>query len=334
MLEYDLESLLRVRYPHIEFIIINDRSTDKTGEIINRFAAIDNRIKAIHITELPQGWLGKVNALRIGEEDATGEWLLFTDADIRFENDVLERAVAYVEVNNIDHLSLLPSDRSQSEKLLLPLFVMAFGAMFVERMKARHIGDKNSAAFTGVGAFNLVRRTAFEKTPGFKWLKMEVIDDVGLGLMLKKTGTHSALLSGEGLLSFEWYTSLREAIHGLEKNAFAGFARYSYLRGVSIVLRMWCLVLLPFIVALAYHDYITLIFLVLLYFMLPGFIGIVMKKTIQIRSIFAALLPLGYLFVSFAIVNSIIKNWKEKGIRWRDTFYSIDELRKGRRVNL
>jgi glycosyltransferase involved in cell wall biosynthesis len=334
VIERDLDSLLKVDYPDIEFIVVDDRSTDKTGEIIHRFAAKDSRIKPICIETLPPGWLGKVNALNIGTQAATGDWLLYTDADIRFERESLKRAIGYVEDEQLDHLTVLPDDRTQSDKFLVPLFVIAFGAMFLVRTRVRKLREEGSSAFIGVGAFNLVRRTAFEKTPGFVWLKMEVIDDVGLGLMLKNAGARSAVLGGQELLSFEWYRNLPEAIKGLEKNAFAGFAGYSYLRGIATTAKMCCITLLPFIAALAFQNLSLLVIAVLLYFVIPYIIGILFHRTIQVKPILVAFIPLGYFFVSLAIANSIVAVWKEGGIRWRNTFYPLEELQKGRRVKL
>lgn len=330
----DLASLLAADYPDTEFIIINDRSTDKTGEIINQFALNDPRITPIHIKDLPLGWIGKVHALHLGTSQASGDWLLYTDADIRFERETLKRSISYAEQEKLDHLSLLPDDRSQSNKLLVPLFVIAFGAMFLVRTQLRNIGKKDSLAFAGVGAFNLVRRTMLEKTPGFEWLKMEVIDDVGLGWMLKKFGAHSAVLSGQNLLSFEWYPTLREAIMGLEKNAFAGFAGYSYWRGIATVMGMWFLVLLPLIIAVTYLNLPLFSAIIFIYYLLPGFFAVVYRRKVQTNPLFVALIPLGYFFVSIAIAGSMIAVWKDGGIRWRETFYPLDELRKGRRVKL
>ncbi|MBS1902465.1 MAG: glycosyltransferase [Bacteroidetes bacterium] len=334
MMEHDLQSLVSLSYPDIEFIVVNDRSSDRTGEIIDRFAKQDERIKPIHISELPDGWLGKVNALNVATAQATGDFFLFTDADIRFEHDVLERAVALCEAEQLDHLSMLPADRSQGDRLLLPLFVLAFGALFLVRTKARHIGKKGSMAFTGVGAFNLVRRSAFERTPGFEWLKMEVIDDGGLGQMLKAHGAHSALLGADGLLSFEWYGDLKEAIKGLEKNAFAGFANYSYFKGIGMVLAMWAIVLLPPVVAIALGSPMLLSVYVFCYFVLPWLVAASMKKTLQTRPLFVALMPVGYFFVSLAVANSVWRVWRDGGIRWRDTFYPLAALRSGKRVRL
>ncbi len=334
MMEKDLESLLCVDYPEIEFIVINDRSIDRTGKIIDSFAAKDLRIKAIHIETLPQGWLGKVNALHIGVSHANGSWLLFSDADIRFEKDILKQAVGFAERNGCDHLSLLPDDRSLSQKFFVPLFILAFGMMFVTRTKARSIGKQGSDSFVGVGAFNLVRRSAFERTPGFEWLKMEVIDDVGLGLMLSRSGARSAVLSGTGLLSFEWYRTLQEAIVGLKKNAFAGFAGYDYFRGILLVLGMWAITILPIIIAVGLQSWLFLFILIFLYFILPGIYGKAMQRVTNIRPILVSFLPLGYVFVSVALLNSMISVWREKGISWRDTFYPLDELRKGGRVKL
>ena len=102
-----LEGLRAQRYPNLEIIVVNDRSTDRTGEIVDRIAATDDRVQAIHIEHLPDGWLGKVHALHIASQHATGEWMLFTDADIHFSATCLEAAVQYCVKEDLDHLSLL-----------------------------------------------------------------------------------------------------------------------------------------------------------------------------------------------------------------------------------
>ena len=88
-------TMLALDYPDLELIAINDRSEDDTGAILDKFAATDPRLKVIHVTELPAGWLGKTHGLQLGGEAATGEWILFTDADIHFQPEALQRAVAY-----------------------------------------------------------------------------------------------------------------------------------------------------------------------------------------------------------------------------------------------
>ncbi|MGB7172002.1 MAG: glycosyltransferase family 2 protein, partial [Candidatus Acidiferrales bacterium] len=102
-----LSSLLKLDYPNYEVIAVDDRSADATGKILDEFAARDARLKVIHVEELPKGWLGKPHALAEAYEKASGEWLVFTDADVQFAPDLLRRALACVERAGADHLTLL-----------------------------------------------------------------------------------------------------------------------------------------------------------------------------------------------------------------------------------
>lgn len=334
LIERSLRSILATTYPNIEVIVSDDRSTDRTSAILDMIAAKDDRLKVIHITELPPDWLGKVHALHTATQQATGDWLLFTDADIHFEPEVLTKSIAYAEANSLDQLSLLPDDRTQHQGYLLPLFISAFGGMFLQRMKVKSVNESAKGAFIGVGAYNLVRRSSFERTPGFEWLRLEVVDDVGVGYMISQIGGKIRLVHGQQLLSFEWYPSLRQAVAGLEKNAFAGFARFSLLRGICIPLSMIAVALLPLTVAIAFGNLPMMAALVAIYSIIPAIGVIVIGKGVSIRPIIAATLWLGYVFVAFAILNSTIKGWRQQGLRWRDTFYPIEKLKAGRRVDL
>ena len=100
-------SQLEQTYRNVEWILINDRSTDATGTIIDELTKKDPRIKVIHIDNLPEGWLGKNHALYTGTLQATGKWLLFTDADIKFEKETFAKALDYFEINQLDHLTVL-----------------------------------------------------------------------------------------------------------------------------------------------------------------------------------------------------------------------------------
>ena len=125
-------SLLALEYPDYEVIAVNDRSTDRTGEILDRLAGRDpSRLRVLHVSELPPGWLGKPHAMGLAAQQATGDWLLFTDADVSFRPDALRRAVVCAEANRADHLVLFPTARmhSLSERMMFAFFptLAAFG---------------------------------------------------------------------------------------------------------------------------------------------------------------------------------------------------------------
>ena len=103
-----LQSLLDLEYPNYELIVVDGRSEDATGEILDAIAASTPHLNVIHIDNLPDGWLGKNHALWVGSQQAVGNYLLFTDADIVMEPTVVTRAMAYLERNNLDHLAVIP----------------------------------------------------------------------------------------------------------------------------------------------------------------------------------------------------------------------------------
>ena len=107
-IERGMNSLLALDYPHLEIIAVNDRSTDRTGAILDRLALSDPRLRVLHVETLPAGWLGKNHAMHSGSQAAKGKWLLFTDADVVFAPDALRRTVAFAERECLDHLVLSP----------------------------------------------------------------------------------------------------------------------------------------------------------------------------------------------------------------------------------
>ena len=108
-IEQAAKTILAQDYPNLEIILVNDRSSDSTGDIINQLAVDDDRITAVHIKTLPKNWLGKVNALSEGKKHVTGDWMLITDADIHYAPGILRKAVSYVLDKKIDHLALMPN---------------------------------------------------------------------------------------------------------------------------------------------------------------------------------------------------------------------------------
>jgi hypothetical protein len=102
--------------------------------------------------------------------------------------------------------------------------------VFLAVCRATELGKPGSDAVLGVGAFNLVRRKALEKTEGFEWLRLEIADDTGLAMLLHRHGAKTALGVSRSQLSIQWYASLPDMVHGLEKNMFAVIAQFSWLR--------------------------------------------------------------------------------------------------------
>lgn len=325
--------ILAQTYRSIELILINDRSTDSSGEIIESYTLKNSTVKSIHIDQLPNGWLGKVNALQKGVEIASGDYYLFTDADIEFSATSISSAMALIENENVDHLAVFPFNRGR-RTFLMGLLSTAFAILYFNIIKIQKVSDPKDKAYVGVGAFNLVKKTAFEKTPGFSWLRMEVIDDVGLGLMLKRSGCRSFVLNGLGAVEMDWYPNLWAMIKGLEKNLFPALGHYSYQRAFKRALIMFGTGIAPLAASVYTGSWALGIATLLFQVLVPGVMGLLMRKQIKQNPFVGFLIPIGYLILVFALLQSIFFHWYRKGVCWRGAWYSIEELQRGSRVRL
>jgi glycosyltransferase involved in cell wall biosynthesis len=324
-----LTSLLQEDYPKVEFIVVNDRSSDATGAIIEAMAASDPRVRAIHIDALPNGWLGKVHALHRGSQAASGEWLLFTDADVHFARGTLRESLALAIAQGYDHLALLPGLKLTGS-VWLEAIIAAFLMGFMRATKPADL-DKNPKAMIGVGAFNLVKRTAFENTEGFSWLRLEVVDDVGLGMMIKQAGGESGFVMAQQHLGIAWYPSVAAMFRGLEKNLFGGAARYRYWRTAAMAV-LSCLLFAAPLVALIRTDISHLWLAGVLAYAVSSLSAVMVWRRLGVSLGPGLLTPIGQLLITCMLLYSTFRCWRQNGIAWRGTVYSLKELRGGQRV--
>ena len=331
-LESAATTLTQQDYPALEIILVDDRSTDGTAEVIDRLAKADSRIRAVHVTSLPAGWLGKVHALQRGVEMARGEWLLFTDADIHFSEGALRRAIAVAIGQGADHLTLIP--RTVQTGFWLAVAVRAFGLLFLLTTRAASVNRPGSNAFVGIGAFNLVKAETFRRTAGFEWLRLETGDDVGLGMMIKRAGGASRLAVAYDELSVRWYESVPAMFRGLEKNLFGPGSHYRWWLMLLQVAAIWLLVAAPLVAAAG----------AIMLGSAP--LGIAGAAAIGMHVIFAIfyyhegqaeiasllLFPAGILLISLMMLRAGFQCLQNNGIDWRGTHYALDELRAGQRI--
>lgn len=320
-----LRSLLALSYPNYELIVVDDRSDDDTGTILDNLTVTNPRLKVIHIDALPPRWLGKNHALWVGANRAGGELLLFTDADIVMEPTTLTRAVNMMLAGQIDHLAVSPSMAMPTNFLqMFGASFIIFFSMFIRPWKAR---DPHSACHIGIGAFNFVRAEAYRSVGGHKTIHLRPDDDIKLGKILKKGGFRSEVAYGPDFLSVEWYPSLGEVIRGLEKNAFSG-SDYN----VALILAGSI-----FHLAATVWPYIAL-------FVTSGitqllYAGVVLALTLLFadcttfhnsRRWYAIGFPLCTTLFVWIMLRTTVLNLLQGGITWRGTFYALKELKSNR----
>ena len=217
--ESALRSLLGLRYPDYEVIFVNDRSTDRTGEIVERLSASDDRLSVLHIEELPPGWFGKPHAAQRGADAARGEVLLFTDADVTFAPNAAALGVRHLVRERLDHLAAAP--RLTLTGTMLQACATASLLLIGARHRLWKVQDPRSSAFFGVGSFTVMRADSYRALGGHHRVALRPDEDLRLGQAVKKSGMRSAFLKGEALMECRWYQSLGDFIRGLEKNFFA-----------------------------------------------------------------------------------------------------------------
>ncbi len=318
-----LLSLLAQDYPNLEIIAINDRSDDETGEIIDELAKQDLRLKAIHITELPHGWLGKNHANQRGVQHASGEYLLFTDADILFAPQTISKTVGYAQQHKARHIVVYP--KMLSETIFEESFLALFGMLFV--WKFNPIGarnPKNKRAYIGVGAFNFIERTLYKAIGEHLPLKAEIADDVKLGYFVKQQREATHVVEGRDFVQVRWREGLWDSIKGIERSAFAG-VNFSWIWiGIGVFGTLFGL-LAPYWLWLLNESVATLCALLSLGFIYFGYsVG---KASLWRAFVVTALHPIMSVLFLYALVKSALLVSVKGGVEWRGTFYATEVLK-------
>jgi len=322
-----LTRLLALDYDNYEVIAVDDRSTDRTGEIIDRIAAsakAHGRLKVIHINSLPAGWLGKTHAMWTAAKQASGDWLLFTDADVLFKPDSLRRALAYAEAEPADHVVLLPRMimKRPGEKMMIAFFQ----TLFVFGHRPWKVADPKAKDHMGMGAFNLVRRRVYDAIGSYERLRMEVLDDMKLGKVVKNAGYAQRNVFGEDLISVRWARGAMGVVRNLTKNFFA-IMSFQWPRLLLSCFALAFLNLLPFLGIWLAHGWARLPYAVALASMFLIYVGVSRKSAVP--SYYFVLHPVSTALFVYTMLLSMILTLSRGGVVWRGTKYPLEELRRG-----
>jgi cellulose synthase/poly-beta-1,6-N-acetylglucosamine synthase-like glycosyltransferase len=325
-IEPAMASLLALDYPKLEIIAVDDRSTDRTGAILDRLAAQHHeRLRVVHIEQLPAGWLGKCHALASAARHAAGEWSLFTDADVIFQPQAVRTAVAFASAYRADHVVLFPRMlwHGYIEAALLALFSISLTFAF----RTWQVESRSPKAFVGIGAFNMIRRSLYESFGGHQPLRLEVADDMKLGYLAKKHGGTSMAVNSDGQVRVRWREGALDIVRGIERSGFAG-VDFRWSRITLALLFFPGVMLSPYILPF-FSGSSTVLLLSLM-----SIVMIVITCAIAAHSnglpLWIGLLhPIACILFVYAIVRSAAVTTMNGGLSWRGTFYSIEALKNG-----
>lgn len=323
--EHAARSLLAQDYPKLQVLIVDDRSTDSTGAILDRLAREDPRLRVVHVESLPDDWIGKCHALSRGSGSTDSEWILFVDADVVLAPGAARRAVSLAVRDGWDHVAVGPEMRL--EGVGEEIFVAAFMVLFNVTQRPWLASNPRRKNVIGIGAFNLVRRAAYLRAGGHAAIRYELLDDMALGKILKRSGARTTFAKHDGLVSVRWHPGVRGLIRGVEKNAFPA-VRYNVLLAAVA----------PWIqLALAWAPVAGLF--------LPGalpklcalaaWLGIFLcyrevARSVNVSVWQALLMPIGVTLFIYAFVRSTVVTLRQGGVGWRGTFYPLELLKRGR----
>jgi glycosyltransferase involved in cell wall biosynthesis len=323
-----IKSLLRQDYPNLRVIAVDDRSTDSTGVTLDQLGAGNQagRLKVLHVKVLPAGWLGKTHAMALAARtavtaDAT-DYLLFTDADIVFAPEAVRRALVAAVRTRADHFVTLPTtiSKTRGEALVLA-FLQVIGMWAVRTWRVADPKAKRDAI--GVGAFNMLRTGVYRQIGGFETLRMEVLEDLTLGRLVKLAGLRQRVAIAPGLVSVHWASGVLGIIRGMTKNFFAVFEyRVSLLLLATLATAVLCIG--PAVLLAVPEARLPS----LLAWAAAAGMYAISSRVSQLSPWYAVLMPAGAAIVVYAMLRSTLVTLFRGGVTWRGTFYSLEELRR------
>ena len=326
-IEPALRSLLSLKHPDYEIIAVNDRSSDSTGEIMQKIAAAqgsEQKLRVLTVRELPEGWLGKTHAMWLAAQQARGQWILFTDADCVFHPESVCRALRYADAKKVDHLVLFPTGLMQTwgEQMMI-----SFPMVMSNLARHRHwkIRDPKSSEHIGVGAFNLIRREAYSAVGTYSAMRMEVVDDMKLGELVKKAGLRQDVVFGPGMVSLRWAAGASGVIGTLEKNLFA-FFRFRLSLALVACAALFFLAVWPF-VGLAIAPGWSKGGFAVAVAMIAAMYAALAPQT-RVSPLFCLACPISALLFVAAVLRSAFAALRDGAVTWRGTRYPLAELKK------
>lgn len=319
--------------PWMEFVFVDDRSDDRTADILEHACKHDSRTCVVRNDSLPEGWLGKVHAQQLGVDRASvssSGWYLFSDGDTHVLPGAVSAAIAWAEREQADHVSMTP--RMVGGPWLLRLCLPPLMRVLICTLRLWRANDDRQDRAMGVGAFNLVRRSALERAGGLEQLRLEIADDVGLAQIIKDAGGRSRSAIGADWVEIEWYRTTKQFLEGAEK----GVAKARTRLGIAVTGLVGVL-----LIALDVSPLLMLVWwpapsslLAAATLAMATMCSVMLAASFGLPRWWALLWPFGALAGLLITLRSMTLALIRGGVRWRGDAHTLASTSEGERVRL
>jgi len=311
-----IESSLKQNYPSFEVIVLDDNSTDKTYEIARNYEATNSNFKIIKGEKLPDGWFGKNWACYQLANNASGETLIFTDADNFFENDAVIKTVSILKQYDLDMFSVFPQQITTTfwEKLIIPIIDLIVYSGLI--LKTSYYFPFSLFAAAN-GQWIAFKKSSYEELGGHSSVKNQIVEDVALARFFKKNKKKILVGAGTGVIYGKMYDNFKHIWSGLSKNLF-GLTDFKTIPFFIILILMLLVCVVPYFLLFTLTNYFILIlFIIILNIIWRVLLAINFKHNILYSTL---LHPISILLITIIGINSFLKSkfgvlsWKEREI--------------------
>lgn len=324
-----LDSLIEQDYTNYEIIVIDDSSDDATGKIISEYAKKNSKIKPVSAQIKPDDWMGKNWACMEGYKKATGELLLFTDADTTHSQNVISLAVSHLLSFNLDALSAIPKMRTIDfwTRITLPMI----STFLHTRFSAIRVNDPSKKTAYFFGSFFIIKQKTYKEVGMHEGVKHEIIEDGALGKKVKESGHSMKMTRGDHLIEAVWARDKNTLWNALKRLMIPLYLQNEKI-AIGIFFAVLFLLFMPFPI-LAYSALLafkttsfSILFVASFVASIMIYIGAIIevKKLLQLRLIDALFAPLGSLIVVLGFLGGLLQA-KNSTVSWRGRKYSMKD---------
>ena len=324
-----LDSLIEQDYTNYEIIVVDDSSDDATGKIISEYAKKNSKIIPVSAQIKPEGWMGKNWACMEGYKKATGELLLFTDADTKHSQNVISLAVSHLLSFNLDALSTIPKMRTMDfwTRITLPMI----STFLHTRFSAVRVNDPSKKTAYFFGSFFIIKQKTYKEVGMHEGVKHEIIEDGALGKKVKESGYKMKMTRGDHLIEAVWARDKSTLWNALKRLMIPLYLQNEKI-AIGIFFAVLFLLFMPFPI-LAYSALwvlkttsFSILFVASFVASIMIYIGAIIevKKLLQLRLIDALFAPLGSLIVVLGFLGGLLQA-KNSTVSWRGRKYSMKD---------